>query len=87
MTITASSPTITYGGTVPAITASYSGFENGDTGASLTTAPTCSSNAPSSTPPAGSYSTSCSGAAEGNYSITYSNGTAIYDNDWNTKSR
>ena len=31
LTITASSPSMTYGGSVPAITAGYSGFVNGDT--------------------------------------------------------
>ena len=31
LTVTASSPTITYGETAPAITPSYSGFVNGDT--------------------------------------------------------
>jgi hypothetical protein len=38
LTITASSGTMTYGGAVPAFTPSYSGFVNGDTAASLTTA-------------------------------------------------
>src|SRR5208282_6475886 len=48
LTITASSGSFTYGGTVPTITASYGGFVNGDTSASLTTQPICSTAATSS---------------------------------------
>ena len=36
---------MTYGGTAPTITPRYSGFVNGDTAASLTTEPTCSTTA------------------------------------------
>jgi hypothetical protein len=76
LTITASSPSMTYGGAVPTITASGNGFVNGDTIASLTTQPKCTSSAASSTPAAGTYTTSCSGAADANYSaINYVNGT------------
>jgi hypothetical protein len=74
LTITASSGSMTYGGTVPTITPSYSGFVNGDTPASLTTAPTCSTTATSSSP-AGPYPSSCSGAVDANYTITYVPGT------------
>jgi hypothetical protein len=78
--ITASSPTITYGQSVPAISASYSGFENGDGPGSLTGAPTCNAQAPSVSPPvvsppAGTYTTNCSGALDANYTITYKAGT------------
>jgi hypothetical protein len=73
---TASSPTTTYGTALPAITASYSGFENGDSASSLATQPTCKSSATSSTPPVGSYPTSCTGAVDTNYTITYVNGLA-----------
>ena len=60
LTVTASSGTMTYGGTVPTITASYSGFVNGDTSASLTTQPTCSTTATASSA-VGSYPSSCQG--------------------------
>jgi hypothetical protein len=70
LSITASSPAMTYGGTVPAITPIYSGFVNGDNATSLTTAPTCSTTASSSSP-AGSYPSTCSGAADPNYTISY----------------
>jgi len=74
LTITASSPSMTYGGTVPTVTASYSGFVNGDTAASLTPAPICSTTATSSSP-VGSYASSCSGASDPNYAIGYAPGT------------
>jgi hypothetical protein len=70
LTITASSGSMTYGGTPPAITASYSAFANGDGPGSLSAAPACSTTATSSSP-AGSYPSSCSGAADPNYAIGY----------------
>ena len=72
--VTASSPTVTYGGHVPAITASYSGFVNGDNASSLTTPPSCSTAATSSSP-VGTYASTCSGAADPNYDITYVDGS------------
>jgi hypothetical protein len=72
LTITASSASMTYGGTVPAIAAGYAGFVNGDTSSSLTTPPTCSTTATSSTP-VGTHTgaDTCSGAVGPNYSFTY----------------
>ena len=78
LTVTASSPSMTYGGTVPAITPSYAGFVNGDTPASLTTQPTCSTTATSSSAVGSSPTTSCSGAVDPNYStIKYVNGAVM----------
>jgi hypothetical protein len=74
LVITASSGTMTVGGTVPTITPSHSGFVNGDAAASLTTAPTCVTTAISSSP-VGSYPSSCSGAVDPNYDISYVPGT------------
>ena len=70
LSVTAASAAMTYGGTVPTASASYSGFVNGDTVASLTTPPTCTTTASSSSS-VGSYATTCSGAVDTNYSITY----------------
>jgi len=70
LSITASSPAMTYGGTVPDITASYSGFVNGDGPGSFTTQPTCSTTA-TSTSTVGTYPATCSGAADPNYAIAY----------------
>ncbi len=74
LVITASSGSMTYGGSVPAITPSYSGFVNGDTAASLTTQPTCSTTATAASP-VGSYPSSCTGAVDPNYTISYVDGT------------
>jgi MBG domain (YGX type) len=74
LTVTASSATFTQGGAVPAIAPSYAGFVNGDTAASLTTVPTCSTTATSSSPP-GTYPATCSGAVDANYDISYTAGT------------
>jgi hypothetical protein len=73
MTITASSETLPYGSSPQPVTPSYEGLVNGDTAASLTTQPTCS------TVPAGadvgSYPTTCSGAEDPNYDIGYAPGS------------
>ena len=73
LTITASSATMTYGGAPPTITPSYNGFVNGDSPASLTTKPTCTTTATSTSAP-GTYPSMCSGAADPTYSINYVNG-------------
>ena len=59
---------MTAGRPVPTITASYSGFVNGDSAASLPIAPACWTSATSWSPP-GTYPTYCSGAADPNYTI------------------
>jgi MBG domain (YGX type) len=71
--ITASGATFTYGHSVPAITPIYSGFVNGEDSSVLTSQPTCSTTA-TSTSPVGSYPSSCSGASAANYLIGYGNG-------------
>ena len=76
LTVTASSGSMTYGGSPPAITAHYSGFVNNDTVSSLTTTASCSTAATSSSPVSGSpYTSTCSGAADPNYAITYPDGS------------
>jgi hypothetical protein len=74
LVITAGGGTMSYGGTVPAITPSYSGFVPGESAANLNPQPLCTTTA-TSTSNLGSYPTSCSGAADPNYSISYKNGT------------
>jgi len=70
LAVTASSPETTYG-TVPVIAPGYSGFVNGDSAASLTTPPTCSTTDVVSSTVAGSpYASSCAGAVDPNYTIT-----------------
>jgi hypothetical protein len=76
LTITASNQSMTYGGSLPALTVSYAGFVNGDTAASLSTPPAVSTTVTSASP-AGIYTNaiSVSGAADPNYAITCVPGT------------
>ena len=76
LTVTASSTSFTAGGAVPNITPSYAGFVDGDTAASLSSPPTCSTTATSSSPP-GTYPSTCTGAVDDNYAIAYMAGTII----------
>ena len=76
LTITANNQTKVYGAALPALTASYSGFVNGDTSASLTTQPTLTTTATASSQVSGSpYTITASGAADSDYSISYVAGT------------
>ena len=70
LTITASSATMVYGGTVPAVTPGYSGFVGSDGPSSLTTAPQCGTEA-TATSDVGNYASTCAGAAAANYTISY----------------
>jgi uncharacterized delta-60 repeat protein len=70
--ITADNKTKVAGQAVPTLTATYSGFVNGDTPASLTTPVTFSTYTGNT---AGSYAIIPSGATSGNYTITFVNGT------------
>jgi len=58
----------------PALTASYTGFVNGETNAVLTQQPVLSTTAVLNSPQ-GTYPITVSGAAAANYSISYVNGT------------
>jgi MBG domain (YGX type)/FG-GAP repeat len=78
LSISASSASFTSGGATPEITASYGGFVNNEDAFTLSQAPTCSTTATSSSP-VGSYLSSCSGAADPNYSIAYVNGTVTVE--------
>ncbi len=72
LTITANNQTLVYGAVLPALTASYAGFVNGDTWASLTTQPTLSSTASTGSHVSGNpYAINASGAADSDYDISY----------------
>ncbi len=76
LTITANNQTKAYGAALPTLTASYSGFVNGDTSASLTTQPTLTTTATASSHVSGSpYTITAAGAVDSNYSISYVTGT------------
>jgi hypothetical protein len=86
LVITANSYSVAYGAAIPAITVkSYVSFVNGDTTASLTTQPSCSTSATSASP-AGTYASTCSGAADPNYNITYVNGVVTITAAWTPSS-
>ncbi len=74
LTIAADDQTMVNGAGLPVLTVSYSGFVNGDTAASLTTAPTVSPTATAASP-VGSYALTVGGAVDPNYSITFVPGT------------
>src|SRR5204862_1885514 len=73
--ITASSPSdITYGDAAPAVSASFARFGAGTTAVSLSSSEVCGSGHGVGSP-VGTYATTCSGAASGNYSISYAPGS------------
>jgi hypothetical protein len=72
--ITANNASMTYGGTVPALSVSFVGFTNGDTSNSLATQPTISTTG-TSLSHAGTYPITASGAVDTNYTIVYVQGT------------
>jgi hypothetical protein len=74
LTITADSKTNIYGAALPALTATYTGFVNGDTAASLTT-PVSLGTAATAASPVGTYPITASGATSTNYTITFVSGT------------
>ena len=74
LTITANNLTKAFDQPNPVLTWVATGFVNGENTNVLTTLPTCTTTA-TTTSPAGSYPITCSGAAAANYSITYVPGT------------
>jgi autotransporter-associated beta strand protein len=74
LTITAGNASKVYGASMPSLTASYSGFVNGDTATSLTTHPSLSTSATATSLP-GTYPINVAGATSTNYAITFVPGT------------
>jgi uncharacterized repeat protein (TIGR03803 family) len=74
LTITADNKSKVYGDALPTLTASYSGFVNGDTAASLDT-PVGLTTTATTASPVGTYRITASGAADINYTITHVSGT------------
>jgi uncharacterized repeat protein (TIGR02543 family) len=70
--ITASSHTVAFGGSVPTITPSYSGFVNGED-SSVVSGLTCSTSYTTTTS-VGTTTSTCSGAIASNYSFSYTSG-------------
>ena len=74
VTITASSPSVTYGDAIPTITPSYNGFVYGENQSVLTTAPTCVTVYTPTSSAVSTPATSCSGAVAANYDFQYTPG-------------
>jgi hypothetical protein len=76
LTITAANASKVYGAALPTLTATYSGFVNGDSAGSLTKKPTLSTTATASSA-VGSYPITAGGAVDSNYTLTYVSGTLV----------
>jgi autotransporter-associated beta strand protein len=74
LTITANDLSVTEGLPIPPLTASYVGFVNDESSASLTTQPALSTTATSESP-AGQYPITVTNAVDPNYNISYASGT------------
>ncbi|MEW6157670.1 MAG: MBG domain-containing protein [Verrucomicrobiota bacterium] len=74
LTITAENKTMRQGDPLPAFTATFNGFVNGDTPGSLDSPPTLATTATPASP-SGAYPIIVSGAVSANYTITYVTGT------------
>jgi len=72
--ITADSVVMTVGGTPPVVGAQYVGFHDGDAPANLTTRPVCTTTATAHSA-VGVYPSTCSGAIDPDYVMTYFRGT------------
>ncbi len=78
LVITASSPTgIRVGDAIPTITPSYATFVNSENSSVLTTQPTCVTSYTTSSAAGANETTSCSGAAATNYTISYIAGSFV----------
>jgi hypothetical protein len=73
LSVTANSTSQQYGSANPASTATFAGFVNGDTRASLAGTLNCTATATPSSP-AGTYPITCSGLTSSNYTITFAQG-------------
>src|SRR5204862_502887 len=73
LTVKANDATRAYGAANPTLTASYTGFVNGDTAASLTTPPTMSTTATASSA-VGTYPITATGPVSANYAFSYAAG-------------
>jgi hypothetical protein len=74
LTLTADNKTMNFGGPVPPLTFTATGLVNGETTAVLTTQPTLTTTATSSSPP-GNYPINITGGSAANYTITDVPGT------------
>src|SRR5205814_4643310 len=81
LTVTASSPSVSYGDAIPTITPGYSGFKNSQNPTALPTQPTCITAYTTASAVGSSPATSCSGGVATNYSISYVPGSVTVNTD------
>ena len=74
MLVAADDKSKVYGAALPALTARFTGFVNGDTTANLTAQPALTTTATPASP-VGSFPINAAGAAAANYDVTFSPGT------------
>ena len=75
LTVTASSPSVTYGDPTPTVTPTFATFVGGDSSAVITGL-TCSSSTYTNSSAVGSFpATTCSGGSASNYSLSYTSGS------------
>src|SRR5262249_36636013 len=74
LTVTAANKTMPYGGPLPPLTITYTGFVNGDAAANLTTQPTATTTATASSN-AGTYPITPGNGVSSNYTFVYVAGT------------
>jgi hypothetical protein len=74
LTVTAPSPTVTYGDTAPTLTATITGWVNSETSTVLTTVPTCSTSYTNTSHANTAPSVTCTGAVDDNYAFNYVTG-------------
>jgi hypothetical protein len=75
LTVTAPSPTVTYGDPVPTLTSNITGFVNDEGTGVLTTQPACITTYTPTSNAGSAQTTSCSGGAAANYTFAYVAGT------------
>jgi outer membrane protein OmpA-like peptidoglycan-associated protein len=74
LTVTAPSPTVTYGDTAPTLSATITGWVNSETSSVLTTLPTCSTAYTNASNANTAPSVNCAGAVDDNYAFSYVSG-------------
>jgi outer membrane protein OmpA-like peptidoglycan-associated protein len=74
LTVTAPSPTVTYGDTAPTLSATITGWVNSETSTVLTTLPTCSTAYTNASNANTAPSVNCAGAVDDNYAFNYVSG-------------
>jgi hypothetical protein len=90
LSVTASSPSVTFGDPIPTISPTYSGFVNSENASSSSfttglTAPTCTTVYTTTSAPGSAPTTSCSGGSAANYTFSFVSGNVLISNPLSTE--